>query len=410
LLKAENIIKDEQLNNTQDLNQLKSHRIQLQNARNLITTIPKSWGSRYQEAQADLQELEQSLMNVNQLIELEENSRQNLTLGFQLFQEVEKSFPTLPGKSQRIKEADEKLETAIGLLQSVPSQAQVFYQVEAPLNKAQVLRGLLKNHIQSLNQLEVVNHRAMEASQLVQNPPHSVDTWKQAKDKWDEAIRLLSEIVVDEDDIKIQVQQKLKTYQANSKMIESQISNEEKAFKNWQQSLKLGNEVAQMVQNSPHPSVVWESAQSKCETAVKGLLSIPSGTSVYSQAQNKIKTYQGNCTVFRQKKKTEENYERIITNAQETLSLIKTNLQKTPHTIQKLNLAVSQIEQAIKLLETLPSETDSLQQAQELQVTLVKYQSKITETLEEIARCQTNSFYTEYCFELNMPIYLDYMD
>ncbi len=410
LLKAENIIKDEQLNNTQDINQLKSQRVQLQNAQNLLTTIPKSLGSRYQEAQADLQNLEQSLINVNQRIELEENSRQNFTFGLQLFNEVEKSFPTLSGKSQRIKEADEKLETVIGLLQSVHSQAQVFNQVEAPLNKAQVLRGLLKNHIQSLNQLELVNYQAMEASKLVQNPPHSVETWKQAKDKWDEAIRLLSEIVVDEEEIKIQVQQKLKTYQANSKMIESQIANEEKALNNWQQSLNLGNEVAQMVQNSPHPSVVWEAAQSKCETAVKGLLSIPPKTSVYSQAQNKLKTYQGNCAVFRQKKKTEENYERIINNAKETLSLIKTNLQKTPHTIQKLNLAVSQIEQAIKLLEIFPSETDSLQQAQELQVTLVKYQNKINETLEEIARCQTNSFYTQYCFELNMPIYLDYSD
>jgi len=282
--------------------------------------------------------------------------------------------------------------------------------VEAPLNQAQVLRGLLKNHIQSLNQLELINHQAMEASQLVQNPPHSVETWKQAKEKWDETIRLLSEIVVDEEEIKIQVKQKLKTYQANSKMIESQILNEEKAFKTWQQSLNLGNEVAQMVQNSPHPSVVLGAAQSKCETAVKGLLSIPVRTSVYSQAQNKLKTYQENCAVFRQKKKTEENYERIITNAKETLSLIKTNLKATPHTIQKLNLAVSQIEKTITLLETFPSETDSLQQAQELQVTLVKYQNKINETLEEIARCQTDSFYTEYCFELNMPIYLDYMD
>lgn len=410
LLKAESIIKDEQPNHQQDINQLKSQRVQLQNAQHLLTTIPKSLGSRYQEAQANLQDLEQSLMNVNQRIELEENSRQNLTFSLQLLNEVENYFPTLSGKSQQIREADEKLKTVIELLQSVHPQTQVFYQVEEPLNKAQVLRGMLKNYIQSLNQLEVVNYQAMEASKLVQNPPHSLETWKQAKEKWDEAIRLLSEIVVEEEEIKIQVQQKLKTYQANSKMIASQIYNEEKALNNWQQSLKFGNEVAQMVQNSPHPSVVWGAAQSKCETAVKKLLSIPSGTSIYSQAQNKLKTYQGNCAVFSQRKKTEENYERIITNAEKTVSLIKTNLKETPHTIQKLNLAVSQIEQSITLLETLPSETDSFQQAQELQVKLIKYQSKINETLQEIANCQTNSFYTEYCFELNMPIYLDYMD
>ena len=79
------------------------------------------------------------------------------------------------------------------------------------------------------------------------------------------------------------------------------INQEESAVTNFKSALKLGREASALVQTPPHPLIVWQQAETKWQEAINLLASIPEGTSVFTQAQNKLTRYRFNHSAISKK-------------------------------------------------------------------------------------------------------------
>ena len=148
------------------------------------------------------------------------------------------------------------------------------------------------NNLDTAN-LEAAKEIAMEASILVQSPPHPIEVWQQAQTKWQESINLL-ETIPENSLVYAQAQEKLATYQNHYSTITGRILIEQTAAENFEVAQQLAWEAAVLVQNPPHPVEVWLEAQSKIQQAIDLLENIPEGTLVESKAEEKLTIYQGN--------------------------------------------------------------------------------------------------------------------
>jgi hypothetical protein len=153
---------------------------------------------------------------------------------------------------------------------------------------------LNKNHKENpITNLEAAQKIGMEASLMVQNPPHPPEVWTKAQMKWQKAILLLEKIP-EGTSVSEQVKKQISTYHINNKAVGRRIFNEKKATENFEYSQQLAIEAAILVQNPPHPSKVWKEAKIKWEAAIKLLESIPKGTFVSQKAQDKLSIYKTN--------------------------------------------------------------------------------------------------------------------
>jgi hypothetical protein len=154
--------------------------------------------------------------------------------------------------------------------------------------------------------LTTARQRAWEAAVIVQNPPHSIKIWQQAKVKWRQAIRLL-EAIPGGTAAAAQAQVKLAVYRENYTAIERRLTIEQTAVSNLAAAQTLAWQAASTVQNPPHPLKVWQRASGKWQAAIALLEPIPSTASVFKQGQEKLAIYRRNYTTINQ---------RIITEAQ----------------------------------------------------------------------------------------------
>lgn len=146
--------------------------------------------------------------------------------------------------------------------------------------------------------------QAWEAAVLVQNPPHSLETWQQAKVKWRQAIRLLEAIPANAPTA-AQVQEKLITYRQNYAEISDRLAAEESAMSNLQSAKDLAWQAAVLVQNPPHPLRIWQRAQDKWQAAIANLETISPKTSVFQQREEKLALYRANRQAISQRVSTE---------------------------------------------------------------------------------------------------------
>ncbi|MEH1900902.1 MAG: hypothetical protein V7L04_05680 [Nostoc sp.] len=87
----------------------------------------------------------------------------------------------------------------------------------------------------------------MEAASLVQNPPHPLQVWQQAQNKWHQAIILLDSIP-NETSVSEQAKKKLAYYRINYKSISQRVLIEKKALANLESAQKLAIEANFFVQ------------------------------------------------------------------------------------------------------------------------------------------------------------------
>lgn len=144
-----------------------------------------------------------------------------------------------------------------------------------------------------ITNIQAAQKIGMEASLMVQNPPHPPEVWTKAQMKWQEAISLLEKIPKGTSVFE-QVKKQISTYRINSQALSTRILNENKATENFESSQELAMKAAILVQNPPHPPKVWKEAKVKWEAAIKLLESIPKGTFVYKKAQQKLSIYKTN--------------------------------------------------------------------------------------------------------------------
>ncbi|MBD2440869.1 hypothetical protein [Nostoc sp. FACHB-110] len=158
-------------------------------------------------------------------------------------------------------------------------------------------------HVQlNFNQEEMANANfkaaqvlGLEASSLVQKPPHPLIVWEQAKFKWQEAIKLL-ESIPDNTSVSAQAKAKLNNYRFYHHAISKKLISEQKALANLESAHKLAIEAHFFVQSSPHSLSIRQQAKGKWEQAINLLKQIPKNTFVYKQAQETLLNYQTNYT------------------------------------------------------------------------------------------------------------------
>ncbi|MBW4563156.1 MAG: hypothetical protein KME32_18805 [Mojavia pulchra JT2-VF2] len=143
------------------------------------------------------------------------------------------------------------------------------------------------------NNFESAQKLGMEASLIVQNPPHAPEVWEKSSIKWQEAISLLEKIP-EGTSISEQAKKQISSYRINSQTISKRILNENQAKENFEFSQKLAIEASILVQNPPHPPKVWKQAQLKWQQAIKLLESIPQSTFVSEKAKEKLSSYKTN--------------------------------------------------------------------------------------------------------------------
>lgn len=145
---------------------------------------------------------------------------------------------------------------------------------------------------------------AWEASVLVQNPPHRVEVWQEAKVRWRQAIRLL-EAVPEASDLFGQAKQRLITYRANYEAISKRLAAEQAAIANLEAAQTLAWQAAMTVQVPPHPLRVWQRAGRKWEEAIALLKPISPTASVAAESQKKLIAYRSNYNTIHQRITTE---------------------------------------------------------------------------------------------------------
>ncbi|MCC5629800.1 hypothetical protein LC613_17820 [Nostoc sphaeroides CHAB 2801] len=186
------------------------------------------------------------------------------------------------------------------ILVSVFSTILLYFFDVISRDKLPQIQQIILNNNQKEN--PIINVQAaqkigMEASLMVQNPPHSPEVWKKAQIKWQEAISLLEKIP-EGTSVSEEVKKQISTYRINNQSISTRILNEKKATENFESSQKVAIEASLMVQNPPHMPKVWKQAKFKWEAAIKLLESIPKDTFVYKKAQEKLSIYKTNYAVI----------------------------------------------------------------------------------------------------------------
>jgi len=150
---------------------------------------------------------------------------------------------------------------------------------------------------QDSNNLEKAENLAMEASLIVQNPPHPFTVWQQSQQKWQEAINLLEKIS-NNSSLFLKTQEKLTNYRQNHQVITQRIKTEQKALADFENAQNLALEATMLTQNPPHNLTIWKQSQTKWQQAINLLKGIPKGTFVEKQAKEKLKSYQLNYQVI----------------------------------------------------------------------------------------------------------------
>jgi hypothetical protein len=134
---------------------------------------------------------------------------------------------------------------------------------------------------------------------------------------------------------------------------------------NLQSAQKLGMEAAVMVQNPPHPIVVWQQAQDKWQQAINLLESVPEGTSVSAQAKKQLANYRVNHAAISQRLITESKAAANLESAQKLAMEAAVMVQNPPHAIVVWQQAFFKWQQAINILEVIPESTFASQKAKE---------------------------------------------
>ncbi|MBD2355919.1 hypothetical protein H6G41_15040 [Tolypothrix sp. FACHB-123] len=151
----------------------------------------------------------------------------------------------------------------------------------------------LKQEKTSLSNLKSAQKLGMEAATLVQKTPLPLKDWQQAQEKWQKAVKLLESAPKDTS-VSVKVQGQLVKYRSNYTTISKRVDLEKNAASKLETADKLAQEAAFIVKNAPQEAVILQQAKDKLKEAINLLQTIPAGTFVSPQVQEKLATYQQN--------------------------------------------------------------------------------------------------------------------
>ena len=136
--------------------------------------------------------------------------------------------------------------------------------------------------------LKQAKELGMQASIIVQSPPHPLSTWELADQKWTQAIQHLESIPPKTEAYEEAVV-KLADYQANQRMIAERIKAEQKASDSYEKGKRIVSELIELSKSVESyrdiDIITLQHMDKKLEVAVQAFSSIPSGTATFEKAQ-----------------------------------------------------------------------------------------------------------------------------
>jgi len=196
----------------------------------------------------------------------------------------------------------DKIKKSILLLESIPGVPGSDYKkVKNDITKLRSKLNAVEQKIKASNQLlgqankdlESAQRLAMEASLIVQNPPHPLEVWQQAQGKWQESIKLL-EAIPENLPAYVQAQEKLVTYQTNYAALTKRIEIEQNASNTINNAEDLAKQSVELVKATPYTIEVLKNAQEQLKEAMHLLKSVPSETAVSAKAESLMQVYSNN--------------------------------------------------------------------------------------------------------------------
>ncbi|MCT7963515.1 tetratricopeptide repeat protein [Laspinema sp. D1] len=128
-----------------------------------------------------------------------------------------------------LKQHRQTLKTATAILEKTPNLPGFNYQqAQANLPQLRSLQTTVQLDLTAIERLKRAETLAMEAALLVQNPPHPVQVWAKAREKWQQAIGQLESISPDTI-VSSTAKQKLSSYQTNLSNIKQRMATAQKS-------------------------------------------------------------------------------------------------------------------------------------------------------------------------------------
>lgn len=134
---------------------------------------------------------------------------------------------------------------------------------------------------------------ALEASEIVENPPHPLTAWQAAQNKWAESISLLQAIYPNLTRSKL-VEEQLNLYQSDYNSVQQKLLQEQTAVTQFKTAKKIALEASVFVKNPPYPVSTWQEAQDKWQQAINLLETIPQNSFIAPEVQEKLEVYRLN--------------------------------------------------------------------------------------------------------------------
>lgn len=165
-----------------------------------------------------------------QQISVASNQEKDIIANFKSAQEIAMEAALIvqnnPNSLDAWQQAETKWQQVLKILENIPDGTSVSADAKNKLaayrlNYETVNKRVVKEREANLN-WENSQKIALEAAIIVQNPPHPKEVWQQAKDKWEQSIKLLEAIPKDTF-VYQQAQEKLITYRTNYAAVSTRI-------------------------------------------------------------------------------------------------------------------------------------------------------------------------------------------
>ncbi|SKB16107.1 conserved hypothetical protein [Planktothrix sp. PCC 11201] len=208
--------------------------------------------------------------------------------------------------------ASEDLQSGIKLLETIP-----FWSPRYP--EAKALLSVYRQEYNELNSVVKALNVAAKASEMGQNPPHSVADWTKMQSMWEEAIAFLDQ-VPNSSIVYPFAQARWQQYRANL----GDVRNRLKLERDGEQILATAKKTAQVAearQGVAKYAESWQQVFETWQTAANTLSTIPYGTTAHQSAQVLLARYQPKLEAARDRKTIEQvgldAYNQAISNSEQ---------------------------------------------------------------------------------------------
>lgn len=152
---------------------------------------------------------------------------------------------------------------------------------------------------------------------------------------------------------------------------------------------KLAWEASVLVRRPPHAVEVWQQAKVKWRQAIRLLEAIPSNAPVAVEATQQLQTYQANYTAISRRLDSEQAARSSLAAAQTLAWQAAVTGQNPPHSLKVWQRAHEKWQEAIDLLQSIPSTTAVAAQSRQKLTTYRASQAAIARRMETEAKALT---------------------